>query len=94
MVRHHGSMGSGEASDRGFVHPPLSGEGPGTLHLRSRMKKGRDSLGNLLPAFDRRLDGVGKVSVLVAQNAQVDQRQPTGEGLARNYVIQQPRGLS
>jgi hypothetical protein len=36
-----------------------------------RVKKGRDGLSNLLPALYRRLDRVGKVAVLAAENTQI-----------------------
>jgi hypothetical protein len=54
-----------------------------------RVKEGRDGLSNLLPALYGRLDRVGEVAVLAAENTQIKEWEASGEGFARDDVVEQ-----
>ena len=66
VLRHHGVYGVGEAWREEL---PLSSNDSATLQVIGDAKESRDGVSYLLPASHRRLDRVGEVSVLIAQNA-------------------------
>src|SRR3954464_16030946 len=69
----------------------------GTAAMHGRARRAGPKVGgeagdgsrNLCAAHDRWLDRVGEISVLAADETQVDQRQAMGEGLTRDDVIEQ-----